>query len=88
MIIQRVQGQYLTNFNNTLRTNPSSKKAPTNNDTRATYAKVPIGHTYGANIHFGEYFDPNRTVPHIDYEEYMAMKPNRKLFFRKSYENF
>lgn len=50
MIIQRVQGQYLTNFNNTLRTNPSSKKAPTNNDTRATYAKVPIGHTYGANI--------------------------------------
>lgn len=88
MIIQRVQGQYLTNFNNTLRTNPSSKKAPTNNDTRATYAKVPIGHTYGANIHFGEYFDPNRTVPHIDYEEYMAMKPHRKLFFRKRYESF
>ena len=37
------------------------------------YASIPVSYRYGANIHFGEYFDPNRTVPHIDSEEYMDM---------------
>lgn len=52
------------------------------------YNQIPITHRYGANIHFGEFFNPNRTVPHIDYEEYMAMSDNAKRRFRKRYNNF
>jgi len=52
------------------------------------YSKVPAGFQYGANIHFGEFFDPNRTIPHIDYEEYMAMHISTKKRFRKKYANF
>ncbi len=43
---------------------------------------------YASNVSFGEFFDPNRTVPHIDYEEYLAMKLNTKARFRKRCENF
>jgi len=52
------------------------------------YAKIPTGYRYGAQIHFGEFFDPNRTVPHIDYEEYMAMSESTKKRFRKRYATF
>lgn len=51
-------------------------------------SKIPEGYHYGANIHFGEFFNPNRTIPHIDYEEYMAMQPSTKRRFRKKYKNF
>lgn len=50
--------------------------------------KTPIGHKYYANIQFGEFFDPNRTVPHIDYEEYKAMSPSTKYRYRKRYATF
>lgn len=33
-------------------------------------------------------FVPNRTVPHIDYEEYMAMSEISKKRMRKRYKNF
>ena len=52
------------------------------------YKSVPLNYRYNANISFGEFFDPNRTVPHIDYEEYMAMKEPTKKRFRKKYANF
>ena len=60
----------------------------TNKQTNASFNKIPVGYRYGANIHFGEFFDPNRTIPHIDYEEYMAMQPSTKRRFRKKYKNF
>lgn len=50
--------------------------------------RIPIGYRYGANVTFKEFFDPNRTVPHIDYEEYMAMRPHTKQRFRIRYATF
>lgn len=52
------------------------------------YTSAPVGFKYGANIHFGEFFDPNRTVPHIDHEEYMCMQNAAKKRFRLKYKNF
>lgn len=52
------------------------------------YASVPAGYNYGAQINFGEYFDPNRTVPHIDYEEYMDMGEATKKRMRLKYKTF
>ncbi len=43
---------------------------------------------YSSKVAFGDFFDPNRTVPHIDYEEYMAMKDPAKRRFRKIYNSF
>ena len=90
MQVSRIQSQYFTNYNN----NISAAKNRTNNITsgekpaQTKFATIPAGFKYNANIHFGEFFDPNRTIPHIDYEEYMAMKETTKKRFRKKYKNF
>ncbi len=49
---------------------------------------IPYNFKYNSNITFGEFFDPNRTVPHIDYEEYMAMRESTRTRFRKRYKTF
>lgn len=90
MQVSRIQSQYFTNYNN----NISAAKNRTNNITsgekpaQTKFTTIPAGFKYNANIHFGEFFDPNRTIPHIDYEEYMAMKESTKKRFRKKYKNF
>lgn len=91
MQISRIQSQYFTNYNNI----PTAKNNLQNNITNGEkqtisthFSKIPAGYNYSTNIYFGEFFDPNRTVPHIDYEEYMAMKPVTKQRFRKRYMNF
>lgn len=89
MQISRVQANYFTNNNKI--SQPAKARIGNNeglSESENTYKSVPAGFKYNANIHFGEFFDPNRTVPHIDYEEYMAMKPHRKTFFRKRYSSF
>lgn len=85
MQVSRIQSQYFSNYN--------QKSLSTNNVTAPnistpSYVQVPAGFRYNANIHFGEFFDPNRKVPHIDYEEYMAMTPNTKQRFRKMYSTY
>ncbi len=55
---------------------------------RRNSASIPVGYNYGVKIHFGEFFDPNRTVPHIDYEEYVAMQDTAKRRFRRRYSTF
>ena len=86
MQVSRIQANYFTNNN---KISLPAKARISNNEglsgSESLYKNVPAGFKYNANIHFGEFFDPNRTVPHIDYEEYMAMKPHRKTFFRKRY---
>ena len=52
------------------------------------YASIPASYRYGVNIHFGEYIDPNRTVPHIDYEEYMDMGDAARKRMRLRYRTF
>ncbi len=55
------------------------------------YAEIPPNFHFGTKINFtgrGEFFDPNRTMPHIDYEEYKAMNENAKVRYRKRYLNF
>lgn len=32
-------------------------------------ATIPLNYKFNTKISFGEFFDPNRTVPHIDYED-------------------
>ncbi len=88
MHISRVQGQIFTNTSQIINNNnPENRniKQATNNIQNNT---IPAGFRYNANIHFGEFFDPNRKVPHIDYEEYMAMIPATKTRFRKMYREF
>lgn len=91
MQISRIQSQYFTNYNNI----PTAKNNLQNNITNGEkqtisthFSKIPTGYNYSTNIYFGEFFDPNRTVPHIDYEEYMAMKEPTKKRFRKKYNTF
>ena len=55
---------------------------------KTNHAKVPAGYRYNADIHFGEYFDPNRTVPTIDYEEYVKMTENTKERYRRKANMF
>lgn len=90
MLISKIQSNYYTNYNNrTTGQNRQNNNLTTETKfARASLHKVPSGYHYGANIHFGEFFDPNRTVPHIDYEEYMAMRDPAKKRFRKKYNNF
>lgn len=91
MFIPRLQGYNFTNKNQLQQSETKPKlniisicEKPISN----SFNKIPAGFRYNANIHFGEFFDPNRTVPHIDYEEYMAMTEITKRRFRKKYKNF
>lgn len=90
MYISRIQANTITNS----QSHQAAAKNRANNITGSeklpapNFTKVPAGFKYNANIHFGEFFDPNRTVPHIDHEEYMAMKDHTKRRFRKRYKTF
>lgn len=89
MQVSRIQANYFTNCNNvSLPAKTQTVRREGLSGSENLYKSVPAGFKYNANIHFGEFFDPNRTVPHIDFEEYMAMKPHRKTFFRKRYSTF
>lgn len=90
MQVTRIQSQYFTNYNNgiTVAKNRANNITGGEKPAQTTSSKIPAGYRYGANIHFGEFFDPNRTVPHIDHEEYMAMKEHTKRRFRKRYKTF
>lgn len=88
MLISKIQSNYYTNYNKTTTENRSKNLTCSNKPTPTDFYKRPFGYHYSANIHFGEFFDPNRTVPHIDYEEYIAMKESTKKRFRKKYNNF
>lgn len=87
MQISRIQANYFTNPQANLNKiqNKNNYATQTINETNTP---IPSDFKYNANIHFGEFFDPNRTVPHIDYEEYMAMTPATKRRFRKRYDQF
>ena len=88
MHISRIAAEYFTTPHN--RFNPVNKQNSQENQHPQVrnFVKVPSNFNYNANIHFGEFFDPNRTVPHIDYEEYMAMTSATKTRFRKRYLTF
>ena len=78
------------NFYNATQTNNTSNTA--DNYTLSFYNSsrnsVPVDFKYNTKISFGEFFDPNRTIPHIDYEEYKAMTESTKKRFRKKYNEF
>ena len=87
MQISRIQANYFTTPQAQL-TKTQSRQNYTTPATNNSNKQIPTNFRYNANISFGEFFDPNRTVPHIDYEEYMAMKPATKTRFRKRYMTF
>ena len=74
-------------YYSTANTKPDKSFVCNRNNTNP-YKSIPLDYKYNSNISFGEFFDPNRTVPHIDYEEYMAMTKASKQRFRKRYQNF
>lgn len=87
MQVSKIQSCNSLNYNNLKNIKTSSQ--PIVSDIPTTdYKKTPIGFRYNTNITFGEFFDPNRTVPPIDYEEYMFMTSSTKQRFRKKYRNF
>ena len=89
MLISKIQSNYYTNHNNiTAAKNRLKNLTGGEKPAHSAPHKIPAGYRYGADIHFGEFFDPNRTVPHIDYEEYMAMSEISKKRMRKRYKNF
>lgn len=74
---------------NNIKNTTNSINAHTGNVTVSSpFKQLPLNYKYNAQISFGEFFDPNRTVPHIDYEEYSAMTENTKVRFRKRYQTF
>lgn len=91
MQISQVQMNY---FTNNMRKNINDEsKARTHSECLRrvesnSFAKVPPSFRYDANITFGEYIDPNRTVPHIDFFEYHAMSESTKRRYRKRYKTF
>lgn len=87
MYISKLQAQYIPNYSN-LRNPRINKNNIATDISLESSVKLPATFHYSNNITFGEFFDPNRTVPHIDYEEYMAMKPATKQRFRKVFNNF
>ncbi len=87
MHVSKIQNLYTYNYKN-LKYNKLSNNLTYPEAPAINYTKLPTGIHYGNNITFGEFFDPNRTVPHIDYEEYMAMTSATKSRYRKKYHNY
>ena len=87
MQISKIQLGNSLNYNN-IKLNKISEQRDNSNIIESNYTKVPAGFRYNSNITFGEFFDPNRKIPHIDYEEYMAMLPSTKQRFRIKYRNY
>lgn len=89
MQIPKISAIY--NTNNFIKPNKFKDEAKNSNTIAPNEAAEDItkkSFYYVSNVRFGEFFDPNRTVPHIDYEEYCAMSVPTKQRFRKRYQNF
>lgn len=79
------QYQFKTNYNG-LNSNPiSTPQTPAvKGEKTNSFAKIPAGFQYGAQINFGSgFFDPNRTVPDIEHRDYMYMTENTRKRYRK-----
>lgn len=87
MQITKIQSNYITNTSH-IGLQKKSEHQPTNNASVNTFAKIPAGFRYNANINFGSSFDPNRTVPDINFEDYKAMSENTKKRYRLIYKSF
>ena len=85
MQVSAIQQRHFTNYSNLQTSAPKAPEATAAQEVVSQpSAKIPAGFRYGANIHFGGgFFDPNRTVPDIGHEEYMAMSENTKKRYRK-----
>lgn len=87
MKISQVSNRLFTSYNQT-----TTSKELVHNEVQAQnrqYATIPANFRYGAKISFqGEYGPQKQTIPHIDYEEYMAMNKYTKERLRKRYNKF
>jgi len=74
----------LSKFSQKTKNNSKNVDVPLHKISLASYQSL-------AKINFmgkKEFFNPNRTVPHIDYEEYKALTENTKIRYRKRYQSF
>lgn len=92
MQVVRIQPYFLqtskNNNNNSINVQNTDTSSQVQQNSDSLFSQIPLSHKYNAMISFGEFFDPNRTVPHIDYEEYVVMKEPVKKRFRKRYQKF
>ena len=91
----RITPVQIYNSRNYAQKNIQKNETPTvntpQNDTQ-NYYKMPANYKYGARIYFGncsnEPFDINRSVPHIDYDNFKSLNIYRKEKLRAQYNNF
>lgn len=87
MQISRIQSNYLYSLYNkqTQTPNHSVTSQPA---TRQSSVELPSFHTNAAVIHFGDFYDENRSVQDVTHESYIKMKDYTKLRYRTLYKNF
>ena len=73
---------------NTYCNNTNPQLNHNNNDYSNPFKKIPLNYTYGANIHFGDFYDPNRRFQDITHEKYIEMKEPTLKRLRVAYANF
>ena len=82
--VQIYNSRNLTQRN--IQKNDTEAKNTIQNNTQ-NYYTMPVNYQYGAKITFGEFFDPNRSIPHIDFNEYKHMNKHKKERLRLIYSN-
>lgn len=87
MLVHQIQINNITN-RNLNRYNITQNNHSNSNANTKTYSQIPLNYRGRVNISFGEIFNQNRTVPDIDYEEYMTMSETTKKRLRKRYKTF
>lgn len=93
MLVSKIQS---LSYVNQISLNKQQSNKQTNNNMFAmqnpmqgSFAKIPLGYTFGTNINFtGKYYDPNRTIPDIEFIDYHNMTETTKKRYRKRYNNF
>ncbi|MGN0030834.1 MAG: hypothetical protein ACI37Q_02635 [Candidatus Gastranaerophilaceae bacterium] len=91
MQIARIQS-YNNAIHNNNRTNQQTQPKTVANEVKQITELSNVYYhpqiSFSGKKHYLETFNPNRTVPHIDFAEYKTMTDNTKQRFRKRYESF
>lgn len=86
MQISRIQNNYLYSLYNKQAQSHSPK--PNTQPVAPQSKALPSFHTNAAAIHFGDFYDENRSVQDVTHESYIKMKDYTKLRYRALYKNF
>lgn len=92
MLVSKIQS---LSYVNQISLNKQQSNKQTNNNMfvmqnpmQGSFAKIPLGYTFGTNISFTNYYDPNRTILDIGIKDYHNMTEATKQRHRKKYKTF